>query len=159
MSVIDVREVLETARRVIGNVTLGISVVGGVVVFTGVLILVGAVAMTKFRRIHEAAVLKTLGASSRLVGSMLLIEYGLLGLLAGLVGAVAGAVLGWGLSRWVIHVPWHAPVADSVAGIAATTATPALWMLRRSHGVVAYALSDLQPCSPASRPSRGPSGR
>jgi len=121
VSVIDVREVLETARRVIGNVTLGISVVGGVVVFTGVLILVGAVAMTKFRRIHEAAVLKTLGASSRLVGSMLLIEYGVLGLLAGLVGALAGAVLGWGLSRWVIHVPWHAPVADSVAGIVATT--------------------------------------
>ena len=121
VSVIDVREVLETARRVIGNVTLGISVVGGVVVFTGVLILVGAVAMTKFRRIHEAAVLKTLGASSRLVGSMLLIEYGVLGLLAGLVGALAGAALGWGLSRWVIHVPWHAPVADSVAGIVATT--------------------------------------
>jgi putative ABC transport system permease protein len=77
--------------------------------------------MTKFRRIHEAAVLKTLGASSRLVGSMLLIEYGVLGLLAGLVGALAGAALGWGLSRWVIHVPWHAPVADSVAGNVATT--------------------------------------
>jgi len=30
-------------------------------------------------------------------------------------------VLGWGLSRWVIHVPWHAPVADSVTGVAATT--------------------------------------
>jgi putative ABC transport system permease protein len=121
VSVIDVREVIETARRVIGNVTLGISVVGGVVVFTGVLILVGAVAMTKYRRIHEAAVLKTLGASSRLVGSVLVIEYGLLGLLAGIVGALTGAALGWGLSRWVIHVPWHAPVADTAAGIAATT--------------------------------------
>lgn len=46
VSVIDIREVLETVRGVIANVTLGITVVGGLVLFTGVLILVGAVAMT-----------------------------------------------------------------------------------------------------------------
>ena len=33
--------------------------------FSGVLILVGAVAMTKFRRVYEAAMFKTLGASTR----------------------------------------------------------------------------------------------
>ena len=43
---------------------------------TGVLILTGAVAMTKFRRVYEAAILKTLGASTRTVGSLLLLEYG-----------------------------------------------------------------------------------
>ena len=83
MSVIDIREVLDTVRGVVANVTLGITVVGGLVLFTGVLILVGAVAMTKYRRVYEAAILKTLGASSRLVGTVLLVEYGLLGLLAG----------------------------------------------------------------------------
>ena len=51
ISVIDVQEVLDTVRGVIANVTLGISVVGGLVLFTGVLILVGAVAMTKYRRV------------------------------------------------------------------------------------------------------------
>ncbi len=75
VSVIDVREVLQTVKSVLGYVTLGITVVGGLVLVTGVLILVGAVAMTKFRRVYEAAVLKTLGASSRLVGSVLVVEY------------------------------------------------------------------------------------
>ena len=35
--------------------------------------------MTKFRRVYEAAILKTLGASSRLIATMLLLEYGVLG--------------------------------------------------------------------------------
>ena len=52
----------------------------------GVLILVGAVAMTKFQRLYEAAIYRTLGASTRLLASMVAIEYGLLGLLAGAAG-------------------------------------------------------------------------
>ena len=47
------------------KVTLAITVVGGLVLFSGVLILVGAVAMTKFQRVYEAAMFKTLGASTR----------------------------------------------------------------------------------------------
>ena len=52
----------------------------------GLLILVGAVSMTKFQRVYEAAILKTLGASSRLIATMLLLEYGVLGAIAGTVG-------------------------------------------------------------------------
>ena len=51
------------------------------------------------RRVYEAAILKTLGASSRVVGAVLLVEYGLLGLLAGTIGAAGGAVLSWAVSR------------------------------------------------------------
>jgi putative ABC transport system permease protein len=136
VSVIDVREVLATVRSVLGNVTLGISVVGGLVLFTGILILVGAVAMTKFRRVYEAAILKTLGASSRLIGSVLLVEYGLLGLLAGSVGALGGAALGWALSRFVFEIPWVLPVPDTLAGLVLTTALVAVVGLVSSFDVL-----------------------
>ena len=53
VSVIDLREVLETARSMIGTITLGVTVVGSLVLATGVLILTGAVAMTKFRRVYR----------------------------------------------------------------------------------------------------------
>ena len=46
------------------KVTLAITVVGGLVLFSGALILIGAVAMTKFQRVYEAAVFKTLGANT-----------------------------------------------------------------------------------------------
>ena len=121
VSVIDIREVLDTVRGVIANVTLGITAVGGLVLFTGILILVGAVAMTKYRRVYEAAILKTLGASSRLVGSVLLVEYGLLGLLAGVIGATGGAALSWSISRYVIETPWRPPLIETAVGVVVTT--------------------------------------
>jgi putative ABC transport system permease protein len=65
VSVIDFREVLERLRDIMGKVTLAITVVGALVLFSGALILVGAVAMTKFQRVYEAAVFKTLGANTR----------------------------------------------------------------------------------------------
>ena len=79
VSVIDGREMLTTIRTVIDNVTLAVTVVGSLVVFSGLLILIGAVAMTKFRRIYEAAIFKTLGATRRTIASVLLLEYGVLG--------------------------------------------------------------------------------
>ena len=42
--------------------------------------------MTKFRRVYEAAILKTLGATRRIIATMLLLEYGVLGALAGVLG-------------------------------------------------------------------------
>ena len=48
----------------------------------------GAVAMTKFQRVYEAAVLKTLGANTRTIAKMILFEYGMLGSLAGVVGSL-----------------------------------------------------------------------
>ena len=96
MSVIDGREILQTIKTVVDNVTLAVTVVGTLVVLSGLLILIGAVAMTKFRRVYEAAIFKTLGATRRVIATVLLVEYGLLGALAGAIG-VAGAIgLTWG---------------------------------------------------------------
>ena len=51
-------------------------IVGGLVVLSGLLILVGAVSMTKFQRIYEAAILKTLGATRDQIGRTALSLYG-----------------------------------------------------------------------------------
>ena len=64
---IDFHEILATIRDVMSKVTLAITVVGGLVLFSGALILIGAVAMTKFQRVYEAAVFKTLGANTRTI--------------------------------------------------------------------------------------------
>ncbi len=136
VSVIDLREVLETARSMIGTITLGVTVVGSLVLATGVLILTGAVAMTKFRRVYEAAILKTLGASSRTVGSLLLLEYGLLGLLAGTVGSLGGIALSYAISRWAIEVAWSMPWREVGAGVAGTAVLVAIVGLGASLDVL-----------------------
>jgi cell division protein FtsX len=108
VSVIDLREVLDTIQGIVDGVTLGVTVVGGLVLFSGMLILIGAVSMTKFQRVYEAAILKTLGASSRLVATMLLLEYGVLGAIAGTVGALGAIVLSWAVARYALDLTWHA---------------------------------------------------
>jgi putative ABC transport system permease protein len=122
VSAIDVREVLATIQRVIDNVTLAISIVGGVALASGVLILIGAVAMTKFQRVYEAAILRTLGASTRLLATMLALEYGALGLLAGCIGATAALGLTWGICRFLFEIPWRPSPLLLTTGAAITAA-------------------------------------
>jgi putative ABC transport system permease protein len=120
VSVIDLREVLDTIQTIVDGVTLGVTVVGGLVLFSGMLILVGAVSMTKFQRVYEAAILKTLGASSRLIAAMLLLEYGVLGAIAGTVGALGAIALSWAVARYALDLTWRAAPAITIAGISAT---------------------------------------
>lgn len=126
VSVVDFHEILATVRDVMSRVTLAITVVGGLVLFSGALILVGAVAMTKFQRVYEAAVFKTLGASSATIARMLLLEYGMLGLLAGTVGSLGAVALTWGMSRYALDIPWRLWPGEHVAGVAATAALVAV---------------------------------
>ena len=113
-------EILATIRNVVDKVTLGVTVVGGLVLFSGTLILIGAVSMTKFRRVYEAAILKTLGASSRLIAATLLLEYGVLGAIAGTIGAIGAIGLGWAIAAYALELPWTAAPALTIGGILAT---------------------------------------
>jgi putative ABC transport system permease protein len=126
VSVIDFHEVLEALRDIISKVTLAITVVGGLVLFSGVLILIGAVAMTKFQRVYEAAVFKTLGANTRTIARMLLFEYGVLGSLAGLIGSLGAVVLTWGVSRYALEIPWRVFVGEHIGGVVLTAILVAL---------------------------------
>ena len=121
VSVIDFRDVLERIRDVMSKVTLAITIVGGLVLFSGVLILIGAVAMTKFQRVYEAAVFKTLGANTRTIGRMLLFEYGVLGSLAGVIGSLGAVGLTWGVSKYALEIPWRIFVSEHVAGVLLTS--------------------------------------
>jgi len=108
-------------RDVLDNITLGITVVGVVTLVSGALILIGAVAMTKFQRLYDAAIYRTLGAGTRLIATMVAVEYGLLGALAGLVGAAGAFALSWALARYLFEIAWR-PAPGLLAAGAVLTA-------------------------------------
>jgi putative ABC transport system permease protein len=120
VSVIDLREILQTVSGIISNVTTAVTVVGSLVLLSGALILVGAVSMTKFRRVYEAAILKTLGASSRLIAAMLLLEYGVLGAIAGTVGALGAIALSWAVATYALELAWQPAIVLTIVGVAVT---------------------------------------
>src|SRR6185436_5725526 len=89
VSVIDVSDIVRSVMRIVNTVSLAVSFIGLFVFLSGALILVGSIAMTKFQRIYEAAVLKTLGAKRKMLMMILLVEYALLGLVSGIIGSAA----------------------------------------------------------------------
>jgi putative ABC transport system permease protein len=108
---IDVRAVVESIRTVLDKITLGITVVGAITLGAGILILAGAVAMTKFQRLYDTAIYRTLGATTSVLTAMVAVEYGLLGLLAGVIGAGGAFALSWALVNYLFEMNWHpAPV-------------------------------------------------
>lgn len=126
VSVIDGREIIDAIKTVIDNVTLAVTVVGTLVVFSGLMILIGAVAMTKFRRVYEAAIFKTLGATRGLIALVLVLEYGLLGVLAGTIGAGGAIGLTWAVSRYALDIPFTPLIGLSTAGVVITTVIVAI---------------------------------
>ncbi len=120
VSVIDVFDILEVARSIVNNVSFAITFVGGFVFFSGLLILVGSVAMTKYHRLYESAILKTLGARKKLIVLTTLVEYGVLGLLAGVIGSVAASVLSWAVSEYGLRISWQIWPSINLTGVVAT---------------------------------------
>ena len=120
VSAIDVREIVAAVQEVVDNVTLAISIVGLVALTSGALILIGAVAMTKFQRVYEAAILRTLGASTKLLAAMLALEYTALGLLAGAIGSAGALVLSWAACRWIFEIDWRPTPGLLAAGAIST---------------------------------------
>jgi putative ABC transport system permease protein len=126
ITAIDARDVLARIRAVVDNIVLAISIVGGIALASGVLILIGAVAMTKFQRVYEAAILRTLGASTRLLGTMVALEYSALGLLAGIIGALGALVLSWAVSKYLLEIVWRPSPGLLTAGTILTAALVAV---------------------------------
>ena len=120
ISVIDVRDIIEVARGIVQKVSLAVSFVGGFVFLSGMLILIGSIAMTKFHRLYESAILKTLGAKKKLIVWTLLVEYGVLGLLAGLIGSVAAIGLTWAIAEKGLKLKWHFIPSVNLIGVGAT---------------------------------------
>ena len=120
VSVIDVVDVVRAIERIIHNITLAISFVGAFILLSGGLILIGSLAMTKFQRIYEVALLKTLGAKRKTLLRILLAEYGLIGIVAGVIGSGAAVGLSYVTSRWVFEIPWSFTPMVNLGGIVAT---------------------------------------
>jgi putative ABC transport system permease protein len=121
VTLIDALDDIEEIRARVDEVSFGVSILGGFVFASGTLILVGSIAMTKRQRLYEAAILKTLGAKKKTIAAITLVEYGVLGLLAGVIGSAGAIGVTWAMTRFGRSgVVWHAHPLVNVAGVIVT---------------------------------------
>jgi putative ABC transport system permease protein len=138
VTLVDALDDIEEVRRRVADVSSAVSILGGFVLVCGVLILIGSVAMTKMHRLYEAAVLKTLGAKRRVLVRITMIEYGVLGLLAGLIGSGAATAVTWVMSRQGDRpLPWQFHPWINVAGAILTAAIVVIVGVAATWDVVA----------------------
>jgi putative ABC transport system permease protein len=104
---IDVGQVLAALKGLLGQIGTAVSLVGLVALLAGGLVLVSAIAAERERRIAEAVVLKTLGATRAQIRLAWLTEFAVAGGAAGLAAAVLGDAAAALVIRQVFHTDWH----------------------------------------------------
>jgi putative ABC transport system permease protein len=126
VTVINVAQALETVRAVVIQITYVIQFLAAFSIFAGVIILASSIAGTRYRRIREVVVLKTLGATRRRIATVFSIEFAVLGLVAGVVGiGFANLIARVLLKRLTVayHFQWDWALGALVGTAALTVAT------------------------------------
>ncbi len=103
---IRVADVLAAIADLVGKLAAALAGTGAITLLSGALVLAGAVAAGQQRRVAEAVVLKTLGATSAQIRGAWLVEFAAVGLSAGLLACGIGTLASWAVMRFVMHTPW-----------------------------------------------------
>ena len=133
VSLIDLRLVLSTINELFGKVSLIIRFLALFSIITGLVVLAGAVMNSKFARIRENALLRTVGARTRQIVKITLIEYAYLGLFAALTGIVLAFIAGFLLTRFFFDVSFSADYIQLIfigVGVTALTVAIGWWNSR-----------------------------
>jgi putative ABC transport system permease protein len=90
-----VKDALDTANRLVGQITTAIRAAAAIALVASVLVLAGALAAGNRARAHDAVILKTLGGTRRLLIRAFTYEYLILGFATAVFSLLSGGVAAW----------------------------------------------------------------
>ncbi len=147
VTVLDVRSFMDQVRRVIEHASLAIEYVFVFTLLAGLMVLYAAIQSTLDERRKESAILRTLGAVRKQILLGIILEFVVLGALAGLLAAVAASLLGYLLTTQLFELvysfnPWiwlagiiSGAIGVGIAGVLGVSPTlnsPPLQVLRHT---------------------------
>ena len=106
VSAIRVREVLVRLQELVGHLAMAVRVIGMVVIFTGVLVLAGALAASQKQRVYDAVVLKVFGATRRDIMMVFCIEFTFLAAATSFIAILIGTAVSWGVVTRLMRADW-----------------------------------------------------
>ncbi len=130
ITVINVADVLEIVQQVVDQIALVVRFVSAFTIVAGAIILASSVAGTRFRRVREVVILKTLGATRRRVAGIFSTEFLVLGAAAGLLGTALAAGFAALVVKRLLKSEFHFDVAAALLAVALTAivANAAGWL-------------------------------
>ncbi|PYQ22484.1 MAG: hypothetical protein DMF79_05890 [Acidobacteria bacterium] len=115
VSTLDLVQVQQAVEEILGRVALAIRFMALFSLAAGAVVLVGAVAASRYQRVREAVLLRTLGATRGQLLRILLAEYASLGVLAAATAILLSAAAAWALVRFGFDAAFALPVPALLA--------------------------------------------
>ncbi|MCM4157067.1 hypothetical protein DHD80_13755 [Gramella sp. AN32] len=103
VSIIDIRQILGVIEGLLEKISWLINFMAFFSILTGIIVLIGAVRTSKFQRVRESVLLRTLGARSSQILKIFAMEYFYLGFLGSLSGIVLSLFSSFLLARLVFE--------------------------------------------------------
>jgi putative ABC transport system permease protein len=101
-----VKDAIELVNRVVGQLAAAVRAAAAVALIASVLVLAGALAAGNRARVHDAVVLKTLGATRTTLIRTFVTEYAILGFATAIFALLAGGVAAWFVVSQIMTLPW-----------------------------------------------------
>lgn len=136
VSVIDLNLVIETVETILEQVSFVIRFMALFSIITGIIVLIGSVIISKYQRIQESVLLRTMGASRRQIMGINAVEYFLLGSLAALTGIILSLPASWALAKFIFQATLQPPWLSLLVGFAGLTGLTLIIGLLNSREVV-----------------------
>ncbi|GGY66197.1 ABC transporter permease [Pseudoduganella albidiflava] len=118
LTVVDVGGVLRQIQSVLDQVIQAVEFLFAFTLASGLLVLYAALMGSQDERTRESGLLRALGATRRQLSRAQMIEFLLVGSLAGLLAATGAAAMGWGLATYQFKFDWVFSPAAWMAGVA-----------------------------------------
>lgn len=122
VTAVPVRDVLERVGRLLDQMAVAVRAMALFAIAAGLVVMAGALGASRYQRLRESVILRTLGATRSAVARVFAVEYACLGLAAGVGGSALAAVLAWAVLTFVLEAPWVLEPLALALGVAVPTA-------------------------------------
>jgi putative ABC transport system permease protein len=106
VSVIDIGQVIAVVDDLLDKIGYIIKFMSAFSIITGVVVLIASVRISKYQRIQESVLLRTLGASRKQIFAITALEYLFLGALSALTGILIAFTGSWLLAKYSFEIPF-----------------------------------------------------
>ena len=117
LTVVDFANSLQQIQEVINKLTAALGLLFVFTIIAAILVLIAAISATQDERFRNAALLKALGASRKVLARIATLELFLIGAISGALAGIAAGIAAWALGRFVLEIEFQAFAQSILMGL------------------------------------------
>jgi putative ABC transport system permease protein len=136
VSIIDLGLVLRVLDELLSKISFVIRFMAGFSIVTGIVVLISSVLISKYQRLQESVLLRTLGGSRKQIFTITALEYFFLGVLAAFTGVLLAFGASWALAHYIFDTPFHPEISPALILLVLVCLLTVITGLANSRGIL-----------------------